>query len=83
MEMHQLRSRYVPATLPDLQNGNFNLRQDHVTVWRWVQRYAPKMERRFRSRLKPANDSWRVSEPYIRTQYAIRVWKAGQHDEIT
>jgi hypothetical protein len=42
MEMHQLRSRYVPATLPDLQNGNVNLRQDHVTVWRWVQRYAPK-----------------------------------------
>jgi transposase-like protein len=83
MEMHQLRSRYVPATLPDLQNGNVNFRQDHVTVWRWVQRYAPKMERRLRSRLKPTNDSWRVGEPYIRTQYAFRAWKAGQHDEIT
>jgi hypothetical protein len=33
---------------------------DHVTVWRWVQRYAPEMERRLRSRLKPTADSWRV-----------------------
>ena len=39
---------------------------DHVTVWRWVQRYAPEMERRLRSRLKPASDSWRVDETYIR-----------------
>jgi transposase-like protein len=42
------------------------LRADHVTVWRWVQRYAPEMERRLRSRLKPTNDSWRVDETYIR-----------------
>ena len=27
------------------------LKADHVTVWRWVQRYAPEMERRLRSRL--------------------------------
>ena len=39
---------------------------DHVTVWRWVQRYAPEMERRLRSKLKPSNDSWRVDETYIR-----------------
>jgi hypothetical protein len=32
---------------------------DHVTVWRWVQRYAPEMERRLRRRLKPTTDSWR------------------------
>src|SRR5271165_5682468 len=36
------------------------LHADHVTVWRWVQRYAPEMERRLRSRLRPTNDSWRV-----------------------
>src|SRR5215472_2558317 len=35
---------------------------DHVTIWRWVQRYAPEMERRLRSRLKPTSDSWRVDE---------------------
>jgi IS6 family transposase len=41
---------------------------DHVTVWRWVQRYALEMERRLRSRLKPTNDSWRVDETYIRVK---------------
>src|SRR3979411_151191 len=44
------------------------LRADHVTVWRWVQRYAPEMERRLRSRLKRTNDSWRVDETYIRVK---------------
>jgi transposase, IS6 family len=32
------------------------LRADHVTVWRWVQRYAPELERRLRSRLNSTND---------------------------
>ncbi len=41
------------------------LHADHVTVWRWVQSYAPEMERRLRSKLKPTNDSWRVDETYI------------------
>jgi IS6 family transposase len=44
------------------------LHADHVTVWRWVQRYAPELERRLRSRLKPTNDSWRVDETYIRVK---------------
>ena len=33
------------------------LRADHVTVWRWVQHYAPELERRLRSRLNSTNDS--------------------------
>ena len=41
---------------------------DHVTVWRWVQRYAPELERRLRSRLKPTSDSWRVDETYVRVK---------------
>ena len=44
------------------------LHADHVTVWRWVQRYAPEMERRLRSRLRPTNDSWRVDETYVRVK---------------
>jgi transposase, IS6 family len=31
---------------------------DHVTLWRWVQRYAPELEKRLRKRLKATNDSW-------------------------
>src|ERR1700737_1926052 len=41
---------------------------DHVTVWRWVQRYGPEIQRRLRPRLRPTNDSWRVDETYIRVK---------------
>src|ERR1700758_4449893 len=44
------------------------LRADHVTVWRWVQRYAPEIQRRLRTRLRPTNDGWRVDETYIRVK---------------
>src|ERR1700758_3777416 len=44
------------------------LHADHVTVWRWVQRYAPALERRLRKRLKARNDSWRVDETYVRVK---------------
>jgi transposase-like protein len=39
---------------------------DHVTVWRWVQRYAPELERRLRRHLCPTNNAWRVDETYVR-----------------
>ena len=39
---------------------------DHTTIWRWVQRYAPELNRRCRRELKPTNGSWRVDETYIR-----------------
>src|ERR1700761_8060205 len=41
---------------------------DHVTVWRWVQRYAPELDQRLRKRLKTTNDSWRVDETYVRVK---------------
>jgi transposase-like protein len=41
---------------------------DHVTVWRWVQCYAPELGRRLRPHLKPTNKSWRVDETYIRVK---------------
>jgi IS6 family transposase len=41
---------------------------DHVTLWRWVQRYAPELEKRLRKRLKNTNDSWRVDETYVRVK---------------
>jgi transposase-like protein len=44
------------------------LHADHVTIWRWVQRYASEIKRRLRSRLKPTNDSWRVDETYVRVK---------------
>jgi IS6 family transposase len=39
---------------------------DHTTVFRWVQRYAPELDRRCRPQLKMTHDSYRVDETYIR-----------------
>jgi transposase, IS6 family len=39
---------------------------DHTTVWRWVQCYAPVLNKRIRRELKPTNSSWRVDETYVR-----------------
>ena len=43
-----------------------NLSVDHVTIWRWVQRYAPELNRRCRPELGNTNRSWRVDETYCR-----------------
>jgi transposase, IS6 family len=39
---------------------------DHTTVFRWVQRYAPEVDRRCRPYLRATNDSYRVDETYIK-----------------
>jgi len=44
------------------------LEADHTTVWRWIQRYGPELERRLRRCLKPTNKSWRVDETYVRVK---------------
>ena len=43
-----------------------NLHVDHVTIWRWVQRYAPELNRRCRRELRATNGSWRADETYLR-----------------
>ena len=43
-----------------------NLQVDHVTIWRWVQDYAPELSRRCRGELRNTNASWRVDETYLR-----------------
>jgi transposase, IS6 family len=41
---------------------------DRSCVWRWVQDYAPELNKRCRPYLKPAGKSWRVDETYIRVK---------------
>ena len=41
---------------------------DHSTIFRWVQRYSPELDRRCRPHLKPTNDSWRVDETYVKVR---------------
>ena len=47
------------------------LHVDHTTIYRWVQHYAPELEKRCRPQLKATNDSWRVDETYIKVK---KVW---------
>ena len=42
------------------------LHVDHTTVFRWVQRYAPELDRRCRPSLRATNDSYCVDETYIK-----------------
>lgn len=39
---------------------------DHTTIYRWVQRSAPELEKRCRSHLKTTTDSWRVDETSVK-----------------
>ncbi len=39
---------------------------DHTTIFRWVQHYAPEIDKRSRPHLKACNDSWRVDETYVK-----------------
>ncbi len=39
---------------------------DHVTIWRWVQRYAPVLNQRVRREFRNRNRSWRVDETYVK-----------------
>jgi transposase, IS6 family len=45
---------------------------DHTTIYRWVQVYAPELEKRIRPHLRLTNDSYRVDETYIKVKGA---WK--------
>ena len=60
---------------------------DHSTVFRWVQRYAPEINRRVRPHLKMSGTSYRVDETYIKVgkqcKYLYRaVDKEGQTIEF-
>jgi len=41
---------------------------DHSTICRWVQHYAPELDKRSRLHLRSTNDSWRVDETYIKVK---------------
>jgi transposase-like protein len=44
------------------------LKVDHTTIYRWVQRYAPELEKRCQPHLKQTNGSWRVDETYLKVK---------------
>ena len=59
----------------------------HSTVWRWVQAYAPEINKRIRPHLKMSRTSYRIDETYIKVgkicKYLYRaVDKNGQTIEF-
>ncbi len=59
-----------PISYRDLECmlANRGVRVDHTTLFRWIQAYAPELEKRIRSHLRPTKGSWRVDETYIRVK---------------
>jgi transposase-like protein len=60
---------------------------DHTTVWRWVQKYAPEINKRMRPHLKMSGTSYRLDETYVKVgtewKYLYRaVDSAGQTIEF-
>ena len=58
--------------------GERGVSVDHSTIYRWVQKYAPEIEKRLRWQWRqPRSTSWRVDETYIkvRGQWAY-LWRA-------
>ena len=43
-----------------------DLSVDHVTIWRWAQRYAPVLNQRIRTEMRRPNRSWRVDETCVK-----------------
>ena len=39
---------------------------DHVTLYRWVRRFAPELEQRMRRHLRPCRGPWHVDETSVR-----------------
>ncbi|MGK5205316.1 hypothetical protein NDX98_23515 [Enterobacter roggenkampii] len=59
---------------------------DHTTIYRWVQCYAPEMEKRLRWFWRRGFDpSWRLDETYVKVRADLPVpgsRQAGRHDRF-
>ncbi len=55
---------HVPGSYRDLElmPADCGVELAHTSVFRWVQAYAPEIEKRIRSHLRPSNGSRRVDE---------------------
>jgi IS6 family transposase len=48
--------------------GERGLAVDGSCIWRWVQAYAPEINKRCRPHLKPVNKSYRIDETYLKVR---------------
>jgi transposase, IS6 family len=59
-----------PISYRDLERmlADRGVHVDHTTLFRWIQSYAPELNKRIRPHLRTTNGSWRVDETYIRVK---------------
>jgi IS6 family transposase len=59
-----------PISYRDLERmlADRGVKVDHTTLFRWIQVYAPELDKRVRPHLRMTNGSWRVDETYIRVK---------------
>ena len=50
----------------ELMLADRGVQVDHTTMYRWVQRFAPELEKRMRRHLRPCRGPWHVDETYVR-----------------
>jgi transposase-like protein len=59
-----------PISYRDLEHmlSDRGVQVDHTTLFRWMQVYAPELDKRIRPHLRMTDGSWRVDETYIRVK---------------
>lgn len=45
---------------------------EHTTLFRWVQRYAPEINRRMRPHLRMSGTSYRLGKTYVKVGAVLR-----------
>ncbi len=59
-----------PISYRDLERmlADRSMAVDHTTIFRWIQVYAPDLDKRLHSLLSMTNGSWRVDETYVKVK---------------
>lgn len=52
----------------ELMLADCSVAVDHTMIFRWIQAYAPKLEKRIRPHLRTSSGSWRVDETYVKVK---------------
>src|SRR3712207_3561971 len=57
-----------PVSYRDLERmlADRGVAVDHISLYRWVQRFAPELEKRLRRHLRPCRGPWHVDETHVR-----------------
>jgi transposase-like protein len=57
---------------------------DPTTIYRWIQAYAPEIEKRIRPHLRSSNGLWRVDETYVKVKgrWTYLYWAVDSRGQI-